>query len=394
MTVIQFLVTDQVLSVTEKPVIASGDINTVKAVFDFEGEFWQNCTKQASFWNEKTPDEIIPVIFTEDECIVPASVLAKEGYFYIGVMGIKELDVIKTSTVVKYQIKKGAPYGSGTVVDDPPTAWEQALAIVGECNETARKAERIATTALEACGSAYVEDNTLHIESVGAGEVGVDGIGIVGMEYSQSLEDAGLNTLTIKLSDGTSQSFYVKNGSKGSQGIQGKTGASVTDVYTEDYVWNNGETGMRVGFAYPRSDGGISTTYGYVKNGKSAFQYAQDAGYTGTETEFATKLAEDAADVTGIYYVTLTDTDLLQGGEFTCDKTFTEINAAYNAGQFLVAKIVSNANTPEEYYTIPLAQVFEGYMFTFEGVAGGYYIVATMFGGSSISVTFTQLATQ
>ena len=56
--------------------------------------------------------------------------------------------------------------------------------------------------------------------------------------------------------------------------------------------------------------------------GKSAYQYAAEGGYTGTETAFAKKLAS------GAMIVTITD----NGGTLSADKTYNEIKAAILAG--------------------------------------------------------------
>lgn len=57
-------------------------------------------------------------------------------------------------------------------------------------------------------------------------------------------------------------------------------------------------------------------------DGKSAYQYAQDGGYTGTETEFAEKLAS------GALIVHVTDNN----GTLSADKSFTDIENAISAG--------------------------------------------------------------
>ena len=61
-------------------------------------------------------------------------------------------------------------------------------------------------------------------------------------------------------------------------------------------------------------------------NGKTAYAYAQDGGYTGTEAEFATKLASDSEPLK----VTLSGNDT---DGYTADKTVAEIYAARNAGR-------------------------------------------------------------
>lgn len=81
-----------------------------------------------------------------------------------------------------------------------------------------------------------------------------NGQGVVGIKSVVqtviSNSDGGTNVITVTKTDGTSSTFTVKNGSKGSTGATGATG-------------------------------------------KSAYQYAQEGGYTGTETEFAAKLAQE-----------------------------------------------------------------------------------------------------
>lgn len=99
----------------------------------------------------------------------------------------------------------------------------------------------------DASGNVVAKEGT----SGGGGTSGKDGVGIQSVEQTTtSTEDGGTNIVTVAKTDGTSSTFQVKNGSKGSTGPKG------TD-------------------------------------GKSAYQYAQEGGYTGTETEFAAKMAKE-----------------------------------------------------------------------------------------------------
>ena len=60
---------------------------------------------------------------------------------------------------------------------------------------------------------------------------GPRGISITDVKQTTtSTEDAGNNVITVTLSDGTTKSFTVKNGSKGSTGQTGKDGIHVTDI--------------------------------------------------------------------------------------------------------------------------------------------------------------------
>lgn len=99
----------------------------------------------------------------------------------------------------------------------------------------------------DAQGNVVAKEGT----SGGGSTSGKDGVGIQSVEQTTtSTEDGGTNIVTVTKTDGTSSTFQVKNGSKGSTGPKG------TD-------------------------------------GKSAYQYAVEGGYTGTETEFAAKLADE-----------------------------------------------------------------------------------------------------
>ena len=71
---------------------------------------------------------------------------------------------------------------------------------------------------------------------------------------------------------------------------------------------------------YNGSDVGLKGNKG--ADGKSAYQYAQEGGYTGTETEFAEKLAS------GALIVEITDNN----GTLSANKTFLEIRDAIIAG--------------------------------------------------------------
>ena len=87
--------------------------------------------------------------------------------------------------------------------------------------------------------------------------LGGNGIGIESIEQTvTSTEDNGDNVITVTMTDGSSETFTVKNGSQGSQGEKGETGEQGIQ----------GEQGVQ---------------------GKSAYQYAVDGGYQGTEEDFA-----------------------------------------------------------------------------------------------------------
>jgi len=108
----------------------------------------------------------------------------------------------------------------------------------------------------------------------------------------------GVTTLTIKDAEGTEE-VQIADGANGKDGADGAPGAEGKDG----------------------ADGPAGA------DGKSAYAYAQDGGYAGTEEEFAEKLAEEAPKA---FYVTVT-VDETSG--YTADKTLDEIKAAYDAGR-------------------------------------------------------------
>lgn len=71
-------------------------------------------------------------------------------------------------------------------------------------------------------------------------------------------------------------------------------------------------------------------------DGKSAYSYAQDGGYTGTEAEFAAKLAAEGLDK-ALYVVNITKNS---DGTYSADKTFEEITQAYNEGKYNIVAIM------------------------------------------------------
>ena len=70
-----------------------------------------------------------------------------------------------------------------------------------------------------------------------------------------------------------------------------------------------------------------------LPEGKSAYQYAQEGGYTGTEAEFAEKLAEEAPKA---FYVTVADNG---DGTGTMDKSYEEVNTAYESGSPVIVVV-------------------------------------------------------
>lgn len=86
-------------------------------------------------------------------------------------------------------------------------------------------------------------------EISGLGQKGDDGISVESVvQTTTATIDEGINVITVNLSDGTSSSFDVRNGSRGSAGAKGDAGSK-------------GDTGMRGSLIYcGTSITGTSTT--------------------------------------------------------------------------------------------------------------------------------------
>ena len=108
------------------------------------------------------------------------------------------------------------------------------------------------------------------------------------------------------------QGIQGAKGDKGDPGAPGKDGKDGTNGITPT-IGTNGNWFLGATDTGKPSRGA---------DGKSAYQYAQDGGYTGTETEFSEKLAS------GMMLVTITENN----GTLSADKTYLEIYNAILAG--------------------------------------------------------------
>lgn len=140
-------------------------------------------------------------------------------------------------------------------------------------------------------------DPTLPVWAQLQAQIGKDGTGIESITYKGEDEYGG-NIYTVLLTDGTSYDITAPKGAKGDKGDTGAAGAPGKAATIQVGEVTTGAAGTpasvsNVGtdesaifdFAIPRGDKGA--------DGKTAYAYAVEGGYTGTETEFAAKLAEE-----------------------------------------------------------------------------------------------------
>lgn len=124
MSVIKISCIDQVLTLTNAPVIASGGVREDFVQFTF-CERWNGFEKTAVFVRDA--EVYIERIDASGQCPVPYDVLAEAGRFRIGVFGINAEEVRRTTVYLEYTIQEGA-VTSVADPEDPASIYEQVLA--------------------------------------------------------------------------------------------------------------------------------------------------------------------------------------------------------------------------------------------------------------------------
>lgn len=117
------------------PDIYSGDVNydEVEVIFD---ETWKSMSKTVVFWTKETIDNPIGVLLGYDNIAkIPYELISKSCTLYIGVYGIIDNDVVKTSQVLKYNINDGCLLSTKDPESIEYDYWQQVLSILGSYNE-------------------------------------------------------------------------------------------------------------------------------------------------------------------------------------------------------------------------------------------------------------------
>ena len=143
MSLIQVKCTDQVLKIIDAPVVASGGKNEVKVEFDF-CEKWEGFAKTAVFYRDEE-NIYYAILDSDDTCIVPWEVCYEDGAFRFSVFGEKG-DVRRTSTEVRYKVKKGAIAVDMKPSDPTPDVYDQIMEAVARIE----KAQAVDPTLTEA----------------------------------------------------------------------------------------------------------------------------------------------------------------------------------------------------------------------------------------------------
>ena len=305
--------------------------------FSFSSE-WAGLSKTAVFTNG---DTTIDVLNVADEITIPHEVLAISGKkLKVGVYGYTVGDngnieiAIPTVYADLGKVVKGAD-PSGDVSADPTLpVWAQIQGIIGNLNDLDTEAKNNLVAAINEAaqtggggGSASIAmrvDGGYIQYSTDEGKTWVNLIAEADLKGDKG--DKGADGITPHI--GENRNWYIgstdtgnpSRGATGPQGPKGDTG-------------NAGPQG-------PKGDTGTAGA-----DGKSAYAYAVESGYTGTETEFAKKLAS------GALIVHVTDNN----GTLSADKTYIEIRDAIFAGTTVLVVYDGSA--------LPFIQIYDALYF-------------------------------
>ena len=134
----------------------------------------------------------------------------------------------------------------------------------------------------------------------GTGEDGEDGIGIASIvQTTKSTEDDGINVITVTLTDGSTHTFEVQNGSKGSTGKDGYTPVKGTD-YFDGKDGSDGKDGVSVTHAWNGTTLTVTSA-----SGTSSADLKGDTGPAYTLTDADKSSIAEKVDLTN--YVTKED---------------------------------------------------------------------------------------
>lgn len=125
MTTIKLCTNDQELSFLEKPVIATGDVNSVEIQVEFCQRWDDYVAKEAVFYTAKKPTPIA-VILVENKCLIPFECLCDVCSLFIGIRGVVD-EKVKTTTLLEVKLEKGTPTPEGTAEEPTPDVYQQIL---------------------------------------------------------------------------------------------------------------------------------------------------------------------------------------------------------------------------------------------------------------------------
>lgn len=208
MSTIRVKCTDQMLTVAERPRIASGGVYENHVAFDF-CEMWDGYSKIGVFYN--VPFKPYKNAIDENGiCTIPPEVTVRKGNMYFGVVGVNKAGIKRTTEVIPYFVDEGADDGNAVMSNPTQEIWQQCLAEIAnavtatqEAREavagvigTADDAKRIAQS--HANHHARTGDDPIEPSDIGAAEENHEHefSEIKNHEHAQSHATGGTDPLT------------------------------------------------------------------------------------------------------------------------------------------------------------------------------------------------------
>lgn len=162
MSIIQVDCIDQILTIKNSPLIASGGVKEDFVKFSFDSN-WTGFGKLAMFYRygEETPVVYESAIDSDGLCEIPHEVMSESGKICFGVTGVNGSD-IRTSEILTYDIEKGSPRSGKTSEPAPTSVYNQMLAIAEEINTKASQIDS-QVAAVQAAINAHAKNATIHV---------------------------------------------------------------------------------------------------------------------------------------------------------------------------------------------------------------------------------------
>ena len=149
---------DQVLKLTQSPILASGGVNETKVVFAF-CEKWNGFVKTAIFYRD-TEKVYYAVLDENDTCILPWEVYAEDGTFFLSVFGEKD-NTRRTASVVRYKVGKGVVVEETFPSDPTPEVYDQIMSLLNENREITQGLVESSSASIEAATKAAENANAV-----------------------------------------------------------------------------------------------------------------------------------------------------------------------------------------------------------------------------------------
>ena len=125
MAQIEIVLEKQLLTIQNREVISSGDVNYDSCRFAFD-ESWEGYVKTAVFYQERQK-VYYAVLDNEEICYIPAPAIVKASPLYIGVFGVKGNKIL-TSAMDSIPIVEGAVSGEEVDIEPSETVFAAIIA--------------------------------------------------------------------------------------------------------------------------------------------------------------------------------------------------------------------------------------------------------------------------